>query len=117
MQRVFQQVYHVPGTLTANIVPVFTAPFDMQLVHVSANGSNANNATIKLGSTDSDAAYLAAKDVGDSDTPAEFDRDDFVNTQYPHIADGTKVKMTVDFDGSSGTAVANLTVVLTFTEG
>lgn len=108
---------HVPGTLAANVTPVFTVPYDCQLEHVSANGSNANDATVKIGSTASDAAYMAAKSVGDSDVPAEFGRADFVDGEYPHIPDGTKVKITVDFDGAGGAAIANLTVVLTFSEG
>ena len=117
MERIFQQAYHVPGTLTANILPVFKSPCNCTLLHVSAVASNASSATIKLGTTTSDAAYMVAKDVGDSDAPAEFDRDDFVGTQYPRIADGDIVKVTVDFDGAGGTAAANLTVVLTFAEG
>jgi hypothetical protein len=99
MQRVFQQSYHVPGTLSANIVPCFTAPFNMQLVHVSAVASNASTATIIIGTTSNDDAYLTASDVGDSNVPAEFDRDDFVGDQYPHIADGDVVLITVDFNG------------------
>jgi hypothetical protein len=54
--------------------------------------------------------------VGDSDAPAEYDRDDFVGAQYPHIPKGAIVKLTLDFDGASGTAAANATVVLTFAE-
>jgi hypothetical protein len=120
MDRVFQHVIHVPGTLTADITPVFTAPFDMQLVHVSAVGSNNGDATIKIGNTSSptsDDDYLAAAVIGDSNVPVEFDRDNFVGAQYPHIPDGTIMLVTVDFDGAAGTAAADLTVVLTFTEG
>ncbi|OGT28086.1 MAG: hypothetical protein A2Z17_07165 [Gammaproteobacteria bacterium RBG_16_66_13] len=117
MQRVFQQSYHVPGTLAANVVIKFTAPMDMQLVHAQAVASNASSATIIIGpSTDTDG-YLVESSVGDSSVPAEFDKDDFVNTEFPHIVDGTIVVVTVDYDGASGTAAADLTVVLTFTEG
>ena len=117
MQNVFQQSYHIPGTLAANITITFKAPFDCQLIHVSANGSNANNGILDIGYIGALEAYLANKDIGDSDSPAEFDRDDFVGEQYPHIADGTLVNIGLDYDGAGGTATANFTIVLTFTEG
>jgi hypothetical protein len=113
----FQKTICLNGTLAANVVEVCTVPADCSLVHVSAVGSNASDATIKVGTTSDDDAYLTAQSIGDSSVPAEFDRDDFVGTQYPHISDGTVVKVTVDYDGDGGTAVADLSVVLTFTEG
>ena len=124
MDRVFQQSYHVPGTLGANLNIRFTVPFDCQLIHVSAVASNASSATLILGDSADDNEYLTASDVGDSNVPAEFDGDDFVDADgvsheryYPHIADGTVVVATLDYDGSSGTAAQNFTLVLTFTEG
>jgi hypothetical protein len=102
----------------------WTAPFDCQLIHVSAVGSNDGDATLTVGdSTDADE-YLTASVVGDSGTPAEYDGDDFVDSAgvshsryYPHITDGTIIAVAVDYDGDSGTAVDDLTIVLTFTEG
>ncbi len=117
MFNTFMFPVYIPGTLAANHVLEFTAPFDMQLVHAQAQGSNANDATLMLGkSTDTDA-YMAATAVGDSDVPVEYDRNDFIGTQFPHISKGDIVVITIDFDGAAGTAVANLVVVLTFTEG
>jgi hypothetical protein len=108
---------HVTGTLAANVTDIFALPADCQLEHISAVGTNASNAQIKAGTTSSDAAYLALADVGDSSVPAEFDRDNFVGGEYPHLVKGTLVQVTVDFDGAGGTAVQNLTVTLTFAEG
>lgn len=117
MNRVFQQSYHVPGTLSADIAICFTAPMNCQLVHVSAVGSNANNGLLILGTTSDDDAYLASASIGDSNVPVEFARTDFVGDQYPHIADGDVVLATLDHDGAGGTATHDLTLVLTFTEG
>ena len=117
MFNTFMVPFYIPGTLAANHVIEFIAPFDMQLVHAQAHGSNANDATLMLGkSTDTDA-YMAATAIGDSDAPAEFDRNDFINSQFPHILDGEIVVLTLDFDGSSGTAAANVVIILTFTQG
>jgi len=124
MQRKFSHAFHIPGTLSANINIRFTVPSDCSLVHVSAVASNASSATLTVGdSTDTDE-YLTANDVGDSNTPAEYDGDDFVDSSgvshsryYPHITDGTVVVVSVDYDGASGTAADDLTVVLTFVEG
>ncbi len=124
MQRVFQQAYHIPGTLAADVSIKFTAPFGMQLVHVSAVASNDSDATLALGDSDDADEYLTAAAIGDSGTPVEFDGDDFVdadgnthNRYYPHITDGTVVVVTLDYDGATGTAAADVTLVLTFTEG
>ena len=54
--------------------------------------------------------------IGDSGTPSEFDWGDFID-QHPRIEDGDVVIITVDYDGATGTAAADLTLVLTFTEG
>lgn len=117
MDRVFQQSYHVPGTLAADLSIVFTAPFDCQLIHVSVTGSNANDGLMTIGTTASAAAYLASTSIGDSATPVEVGRSRFVGGQYPHIDKGTKVAIALDHDGAAGTATANFTLVLTFTEG
>ena len=113
----FTVSYHTAGALAANHTFVFTAPFDCQLVHVSAVGSNANNGIIDIGpSTDTDG-YLDAKDIGDSSVPAEFDQNDFVGGEFPHIVKGTIVIASLDYDGAGGTATQNFTLVMTFVEG
>ena len=120
MNRVFQQTYAVPGTLGADLSVKFTMPFDAQLIHVSAVGSNTKAAGLTIGNSSDADAYMTKSSIGTSGTPVEFDRDDFVNDQYPHIADGTLVVITVDYDyaaGGQASASADLTLVLTFTEG
>jgi hypothetical protein len=124
MNRIFQQSYHIPGTLSANIAIRFTAPGDCTLLHVSAVASNDSDATLKIGDSSDDDEYLVAAVIGDSGTPVEFDGGDFVDTDgnthtryYPRISDGTIVVLTLDYDGSSGTAAQNVTIVLTFAEG
>jgi hypothetical protein len=109
--------------LAANIGFRWVAPFDCSLIHAQAVASNASNATIIIGTSADDNGYLTSSDVGDSGTPAEFDRDNFTGAlvspsgEYPHITNGTIVVVTVDYDGSSGTAAQNLSVALTFLEG
>ena len=124
MNRIFQQAYHIPGTLSANVAITFTAPCDCTLLHVSAVGSNSNDGLLTIGdSTDADE-FLTSSSIGDSHTPAEFDGNDFVDTSgnthdlyYPRIADGTVVKIALDYDGDGGTATDDFTLVLTFAEG
>lgn len=124
MRRKFAHMIHVPGALGANLVCTFTAPSPCQLVHVSAVSSNDSDATLIIGDSTDNDEYLTSTTIGDSGTPSEFDGDDFVdiagNTHtryYPRISDGTVVIVTIDFDGSSGTAAEDLTIVLTFVEG
>jgi len=123
-QRIFQQAYHIPGTLSADISIKFTAPFDCTLLHVSAVGSNANDGLLTIGDSDDADEYLTSSSIGDSGTPVEFDGDDFVDTSgnshtryYPRIADGTIVVIALDHDGAGGTATDDFTLILTFAEG
>jgi hypothetical protein len=94
------------------------------LVHVSACASNDSDGTLTVGDSSDADEYLTSSVLGDSGTPAEYDGDDFVDSDgsshdcyYPAINDGTVVVVTVDYDGASGTAAQNVTVVLTFVEG
>ena len=73
------------------------------------------DATLKIG-TSTDDEFLAETTIGDSGTPSEFNWGDFVD-QYPRIEDGDIVVITLDYDGDTGTAAADVTLILTFTEG
>jgi hypothetical protein len=123
-QRIFQVGFHVPGTLGANLTIKWTAPFDCTLLHVSAVGSNANDGLLTVGDSADADEYLTSSSIGDSGVPAEFDGDDFVDTSgnthhlyYPRIVAGTIVAIALDYDGSSGTATDDFTIVLTLAEG
>ena len=119
MQRVFQQTYVIPGTLGANHTFQATLPFDAQLVHVSLCNTTANAGTLKIGRTGDDDAYLLAEYFGVSSTPvvvsarAGFDGVE-AGGEYPHLPSGTVLLLTVTDHASH---MANVCVVLTFTEG
>ncbi len=124
MNRIFQQLIHVAGTLTADLNIRHTAPCDCTLLHVSAVTSNDSDALLTIGDSADADEYLTSTVIGDSNTPAEFDGDDFVDTNgdthtryYPRIVDGTIVVTALDHDGGSGTAAENVTILLTFAEG
>lgn len=117
MQRKFTHAFHVPGTVGADLVIMFTVPSDCQLVHCSAVASNNSDATLKLGTTSDGEAYLADGVIGDSNVPVEKTRADFIGGQFPRINDGDVFLATLDYDGGSGTAANDFTLVLTFVEG
>ena len=117
MENIFTYIFHIPGTLTANVQPIVSIPFDCSLIHVSAVGSNANDATLKIGSAVDDDAYLSAFAIGDSNNPVVKRRADFVDSQYPHILAGTNLWVTLDYDGAAGSAAQNVTIGLTFSKG
>ena len=114
----FTVSYHTAGTLAANHSFIFKVPFDCPLEFVSAVGTNTNNGILDVGYTGALEAYVLNKDVGDSgvarycDAPGEF-----VGSNYPHIAAGTVIVATLDYDGAGGTAAADFTLVLIFSEG
>jgi hypothetical protein len=117
MDKMFQQTFHVPGALAADLSIKWITPCDMQLVHVSAVISNNGATLMVVGNSDSAAAYIASLIVGVSATPKEWKFANFVGAQYPHIPVGTTVIIGIDYDGASGTAGQNLTIILTYTEG
>lgn len=122
MQRKFSHAFHIPGTLAANVTITFTVPSDCQLVHVSAVSSNDSDATLMIGTSADTNGYITAGVIGDSGTPVQKEAlTDFdgalASNQFPHIVDGTIVVATLDFDGASGTAADDVTIVLTFLEG
>ena len=103
----------VPGSLAANLVTTITADRNWKITHVSAVASNDSDATVKIGNDSDDDAYLEAAVIGDSGVPVEFDRDDFVDDQYPTHEKGDVLKVTVDYDGAGGTAADDFTMVIT----
>ena len=114
---IFTVSFYIPGTLSGNHSIHFKLPVDAQLIHVSQCNTANTDAVLDIGYTGSLEAYLADMACGDSSVAAEADWNDFVGSQYPHISKATNIILTLDYDGSSGTAAANWTCVLTFTQG
>ncbi len=110
--------YHTAGTLAANHNFRFKLPIDAQLIFVSAVGSNTNNGILDVGTSSDGEAYVKNMDVGDGGTPALIDAEgEFEGDVFPHITAGTIIVASLDYDGSSGTAVNDFTLVLGFLEG
>ena len=109
--RVFQLPFHVTGTLAANVTIIWTAPFDCQLIHVSAQCIT-QDAAVDIyddGTQINDTLTVTA-----GTTPCTQDAiGDFVGDQYPHIAKGSVMRIDVD----NGSNAVDTFVVLTFTEG
>jgi hypothetical protein len=110
----FKQTFHFNGTLAANHVAKWTVDRNCMLTHVSAVASNDSSATLKLGNSTDDDAYLVEGAIGDSGVPVVKTKSNFVNSRNPYIPKDTVFLMTLDYDGSSGTAAQNVTIVLTF---
>lgn len=118
METLITYCFHVPGTLVANLTPLFAVPFDCMLLHVSAVAANNSDATLKVGTLTDPAAYLAEFPIGDSQTPAvRASFKDFVGGQYPRLHAGTSLLITLDYDGNNGTAAQNVSVALTLAKG
>lgn len=108
--------FRVFGALAADEYFEFIAPFDMQLVQVSGNAANTTSCIIDIGTAADTDAYLDGVTLtGATGVPTEWTRTDFVNDQYPAIADGTVVQITVDYDGGAGGDVDDLMLNLWFT--
>lgn len=110
------------GTLAANARGEFILPFDASLIAVSISNSAATDATLEVGTSADRDGILDAVACGDSGTPTEFEFNDWngalatAGRPY-HMVAGTIVAWDLDFDGSAGTAAANVQIVFTFSEG
>lgn len=122
MIRKFCKAFHVPGTLTANLNIRWIPPDNCQLLHVSGVTSNDAATTVDVGDAADAGLHVEDFDVGaGANTIHELadvqDFTEFETGQWPRIADGDTVVIAVDYDGDSGTAGHDLTLVLTFAEG
>lgn len=108
----------VPGTLTANITFEFKAPFDFTIENVSAQASNTTSFILDIGTIADTDAYLDGVTVtGATGVATEYDRDDFVGEQYPHIAADTQCIVSIDYDGGAGGDSAGISLLITCAEG
>jgi hypothetical protein len=110
----------VPGTLTADVHFEFHAPINCQLEKVSANCDAATSFILDIGENDTPDtdAYLDGVTVtGHATDNTEYTRTDFVGDQFPHIAAGADVVVTIDYDGGAGNDAAGVSILLWFSEG
>lgn len=100
------------GTLAADVIRHYKLPCDATLVQVDAVATTAAAGTIKIGTDADDDLYLVAKDFGASNVPKTYGRADFVGAEYPHLAKGTVLKITV-----AHASMVHPDAALTFLEG
>ncbi|MCJ7737451.1 MAG: hypothetical protein MUQ10_09080 [Anaerolineae bacterium] len=114
----FTQTIVIPGTLGAAVSFVATVPSPCTIQHLSMNQSNAGNARVKIGTTSDDNAYLDYTEAGQTNVPVVLSAlSDWIGSVRPHLAKDEVFALQVDHDGDGGTAGADLTIVITFTEG
>jgi hypothetical protein len=110
--------FHIPGTLAANLNIRFKAPCDMHIKEVQAGNSANTDGTFLFGVSGDTDSILTASDIGDSNAVTSFTRANFAATNpQGKVSKGEILVFTVDFDGSAGTAAANLNLVVVATEG
>lgn len=123
---VIQHVVHLHGTLAANasgVIPAWSN-IGVKLLEVAASSSNAGDATLKIGTTTDDDAYMTAKAIGVSSAPIWFTVTNFdgvladsLHITCPQHAPKTVFTWTLDFDGDGGVAAANVDLVFTLLIG
>lgn len=124
MIRKFTHCFHVPGALSGDPSIRFTAPSNCSLVHVSAVGSNENDAQLKIGTSADDDGFLELADIGEQNVPITFGRAAFdgdllsePGNEFPRITAGDIVVVTLIYGDVAGTAADDVTLILTFVEG
>lgn len=118
----FPVTVHLHGTLAADAQGSFPLPIGMTLESVAAVASNDSDAKLQLGLAEDADGIMSAKAIGDSSAPKTFVKTDFDGAACdaknpPHFDKGTVVTWLVDFDGASGTAAKDVTILFSFLEG
>ena len=111
MNRTLVYTFTFPGTYTADQDPYFTLPFDVQLIHVSAQCIT-QDATLII--YDDAVAVNDTLTVTAGTTPVtQSAKGDFVDDQFPHMLKDSVIHL----DIAHGSNFVDLVVVLTMTEG
>ena len=109
------------GTLAANSNGVVPIPFACQLVGAALVGTNANDATLDCGTVADADGILDGVDAGDSSAAAYYTHANFngalatAGQPYPFAAQA-ELAWTIDYDGSSGTAIQKSHLQFVFTQ-
>ena len=94
------------GTMTGNVSAVVELPYPWTFDRVKACASNDSSATLAA----SGGVTITATAIGDSGDPAEIKAD---TTSAPVAVDADEsITFTLDYDGVSGTAAANPSVLV-----
>jgi hypothetical protein len=118
----FTYSIHLHGTLAANARGEFILPFNAELRAVSFGNSAASDAILDVGTSADRDGILADAAVGDSGVPVEYEFNDWTGALATagtpfRFNKGDILAWDLDFDGASGTAAANCSIVFTFSEG
>lgn len=102
-ERTFVLPYHVDGTTAANYLFYVELPFPWTLLGIKGVASNDSDATIAA----SGGATIAAAVIGDSGDPT------YVQPTTPQPVEKDElVILTLDYDGSSGTAADDVDLLV-----
>lgn len=112
MERTIVLSFYIPGTLAANYTPAYEFPFPTRLEAIKAWASNNSDATLAV--ADPSATMVTATTIGDSGDPKTIAVD---GAEVAQTAADTKVTLTLDFDGASGTAAQNVQILVILKTG
>jgi len=91
------------GTLTGNVSAVIELPYPWVFKCIKACASNDSSATLAV----TGGATVTAAAIGDSGDPSEL-----APASDTYVAADTAVTFSLDFDGASGTAAANVSAIV-----
>jgi hypothetical protein len=120
--QLFTVSVHLHGTLAANAGGRFKLPVAATLKEVQASASNNSDAILDFGTAADPDGYLSAVTIGDSEAVITYDNDDWDGALYTdtdnieniYIAEDTVLEWALDFDGASGTAAQNVSLLFVF---
>jgi hypothetical protein len=122
MFNMFALTVALPGTITADATFFVKVPCACTIREVSAAANNASTGKVNVGTKADPDKYIDDEDLGDSDTPAVYDLDDFasagvttVGNDYPQLSEGDILAIGLNVDGS--TDPVDPTIVVWLQEG
>jgi hypothetical protein len=102
-EKQFVLPFRAPGTTAANVLFYVEMPFPWTLLGIKAVAQNDSDATLAA----SGGATIAAAVIGDDGDPVYLEP-----TSVQRVAKDELVILTLDYDGSAGTAAQNVDLQL-----
>lgn len=114
-ERLYPINYYIAGTLSGNHTLLVQSAYPLTFVDAHASASNDSSATIAL--SGASTMSIAAQAIGDSGAMSKIVPTAAEKASTAGEPADSLITVTLDYDGASGTAAENVSVILNFLVG
>ena len=114
-ERILPMNYFFTGTLGANVTLLLEFPFPVTFMSATAVATNDSSATLAL--SGASTMSIAAQAIGDSSDPVTIVPTATEKASTAGEAANSLITVTLDYDGTGGTAAENVSMTMFFLSG